>query len=286
MKTEMTNRKVAIVTGSNKGIGFAIVKALCEKFTGDVYLTARDKNRGLNAVKLLNEQGYHPKFHVLDITIPENVSALKDHIIKEYGGIDVLINNAAIAFKENATEPFEIQAKETLQVNYFALRDTCNILFPILNPHSRVVNISSSAGHLSNIPQKNLRDKLSSEDLTETELSNLMNSFVQAAQNNNYIELGWPSRAYSVSKVGVSALTRIQQREFSQDTNRPDIIVNSVHPGYVDTDMTSHKGVLTIEQGAEAPVYLALLPENVNKPKGDYVWYNKVIVDWVNGPLP
>lgn len=38
--------------------------------------------------------------------------------------------------------------------------------------------------------------------------------------------------------------------------------------------------------GAEAPVYLALLPENVNKPKGDYVWYNKVIVDWVNGPLP
>lgn len=71
----------------------------------------------------------------------------------------------------------------------------------------------------------------------------------RAAQNNNYIELGWPSRAYSVSKVGVSALTRIQQREFSQDTNRPDIIVNSVHPGYVDTDMTSHKGVLTIEQG-------------------------------------
>ena len=82
--------------------------------------------------------------------------------------------------------------------------------------------------------------------------------------------------------------------------------MNSVHPGYVDTDMTSHKGPLTIEQGkttiisrsisiviidlfskgAVAPSWLALLPPNIEGPKGGYVWYDKRIVDWVNGPTP
>ena len=60
--------------------------------------------------------------------------------------------------------------------------------------------------------------------------------------------MGWPNSAYSTSKIGISALTRIQQRNFEADT-RQDIVVNSCHPGYVDTDMTSHKGPLTIEQG-------------------------------------
>ena len=54
--------------------------------------------------------------------------------------------------------------------------------------------------------------------------------------------------AYGFSKVGLTALTRIQQREFNKDS-RPDLVVNALCPGYVDTDMSSHKGHLTIEQG-------------------------------------
>ena len=64
------------------------------------------------------------------------------------------------------------------------------------------------------------------------------------------------------------------------------MVVNCVHPGYVDTDMTSHKGILTIEQGAAAPSWLALLPADADGPKGAYVWHDKQIVDWVNGPMP
>lgn len=281
-----STRKVAVITGSNKGIGYAIVKALCEKFNGDVYLTARDKNRGLQAVKNLNQLGYKPKFYVCDVTVPDSICKLRDHIAEEYGGLDVLVNNAAIAFMADATEPFGLQAKETVRVNYFGLRDTCSILFPLLRSHARVVNVSSSLGHLSKIPGEELRKKFASPNLTVSELSELMNSFVKAAEENSHTQFGWPNNAYVVSKVGVSALTIIQQREFNSDNRRSDLIVNSVHPGYVDTDMTRHKGHLTIEQGAEAPVYLALLPENTVKPKGDYVWFTKDIVDWVNGPLP
>jgi len=81
-------------------------------------------------------------------------------------------------------------------------------------------------------------------------------------------------------------LTRIQQRDF--DNNHADlkVLVNCCHPGYVDTDMTSHKGELTTDQGAIAPVWLALLPSNVESPRGAYVWKNKELVDWVSGPVP
>lgn len=70
----------------------------------------------------------------------------------------------------------------------------------------------------------------------------------RAAQTGEHQNLGWPNSAYSTSKIGISALTRIQQRAFDDDL-REDIIVNACHPGYVDTDMTSHKGLLTIEEG-------------------------------------
>ena len=70
--------KVAVVTGSNKGIGFAIVEGLLkQKFPGDVYLTARDVKRGQDAVKKLNDLGLHPKFHQLDICDQSSIDAFK-----------------------------------------------------------------------------------------------------------------------------------------------------------------------------------------------------------------
>lgn len=70
----------------------------------------------------------------------------------------------------------------------------------------------------------------------------------RAATRGDHEQKGWPNSAYVVSKVGVSALTRIQHQQFLNDP-REDIVINHVHPGYVNTDMTSHKGPLTIEEG-------------------------------------
>ncbi|XP_008193964.2 carbonyl reductase [NADPH] 1 [Tribolium castaneum] len=97
------------------------------------------------------------------------------------------------------------------------------------------------------------------------------------AKANKHQEAGWGTSAYVVSKVGVSALTRIQQREFDKEAPNRNISVNSVHPGYVDTDMTSHKGPWTIEQGARAPLFLALEAENL---KGQYIWSNATVAQW------
>ena len=86
------------------------------------------------------------------------------------------------------------------------------------------------------------------------------------------------------SKVGLSALSRIQQREFANDS-RKDIVVNHVNPGYVDTDMTNHKGPKTTEEGALSSIYCALLPPETSI-RGKYIWHDCQVVDWVNGPKP
>jgi len=279
--------KVAIVSGSNKGIGLAIVEGLLKSFEGVVYLTARDVGRGQEAVKLLNEKGLKPNFHQLDISDRSSIEAMRDHVVKAHGGIDILVNNAGIAFKNAATEPMHVQAKQTIAVNYFGTKQACEIFYPILKDGARVVNVSSSAGFLGNIPSQELKEKFASSDsaLQVDELDRMMNDFIAACENGDHGEKGWPNSTYVVSKVGLSALTRIQNREMQNTRGKADIEINHVHPGYVDTDMTSHKGHLTPEQGAYAPLKLALSPPN-SGVTGRYFWYTGEEIDWVHGQIP
>lgn len=103
-------------------------------------------------------------------------------------------------------------------------------------------------------------------------------------------------------------MSRMQQKDFDRDS-REDIIVNHVHPGYVSTNMTQYQGHLKPEEGkqipalrilgfklscvlnffvtgAAAPSWLALLPPNIDAPKGAYIWHDKRVIDWVEGPMP
>ena len=280
--------KVAIVTGSNKGIGLATVEGLKKVFDGDVFLTARNVERGTEATKQVNEkvkEGNPVQFHQLDIDDEESIKSLASFMKEKYGGIDVLINNAGIAFKCNATEPIGHQAKVTIATNYFSVKKTCDILFPLLRSGARVVNVSSVCGFLLNIKDEKLKNTFASEKLTVPELDDLMNDFVKSTQDGTHEGKGWPNSTYVVSKVGLSALSRIQQREMDADAGRQDIAVNHIHPGYVATDMSSHKGPLTIEDGAKASLFAATLPPNT-EIKGQYIWFDCSIVDWVNGPRP
>lgn len=81
-----------------------------------------------------------------------------------------------------------------------------------------------------------------------------------------------------MSKVGVTAATRVQQKQFDQDETRADIIVNCCCPGLVSTNMSSYRGK-PVDEGAITPLYLALLPENISGPKGE-LWAEKEKVDW------
>ena len=99
----MSVTRVAVVTGSNKGIGLAIVRRLCKEFNGDIILTSRDEKLGKEAVQLLEGEGLKPGYCQLDITSAESIANLKTFLIQKYGGLDVLINNAGIAYKSAST---------------------------------------------------------------------------------------------------------------------------------------------------------------------------------------
>uniref|UniRef100_A0A9L0RK46 Carbonyl reductase 1 n=1 Tax=Equus caballus TaxID=9796 RepID=A0A9L0RK46_HORSE len=131
----LSSRRVALVTGANKGIGFAIARDLCRQFSGDVVLTARDAARGQAAVQQLQAEGLSPRFHQLDINDLQSIRALRDFLKKEYGGLDVLVNNAGIAFKTVDPTPFPIQAEVTMKTNFFGTRDVCTELLPLIKPH-------------------------------------------------------------------------------------------------------------------------------------------------------
>ncbi|KAM9694374.1 carbonyl reductase [NADPH] 1-like [Trichechus inunguis] len=272
-----SSSRVALVTGANKGIGFAIVRELCRQFSGDVVLTARDEARGRAAVQQLQAEGLSPRFHQLDIDDLQSIRALRDFLRREYGGLDVLVNNAGIAFKNSDPTPFHIQAEVTLKTNFFSTRDVCSELLPLIKPQGRVVNVSSIVGlRALKSCSPELQRKFRSETITEEELVVLMKKFVEDTKNGVHQKEGWPNTAYGVSKIGVTVLSRIHARNLSAQRGGDKILLNACCPGWVRTDMTGPSAAKSPEEGAETPVYLALLPSDAEGPHGRLVSEKKV----------
>ncbi|XP_072116045.1 carbonyl reductase [NADPH] 1-like [Mobula birostris] len=272
--------RVAVVSGANKGIGLEVVRALCRQFDGDVYLTARDVGRGQQAVEKLRQEQLNPLFHQLDIDNLQSIRKLRAFMLEKYGGIDVLINNAGIAFKVADTTPFGIQAEVTMATNFFATRDMCTELLPIIKPHGRVVNVSSTSGSeaLSKCSPE-LQVKFRSTTITEEELVELMRKFVEDAKKEVHTQQGWPSHAYGITKLGLTVLSKILARRLSKERAADKILLNACCPGWVKTDMAGPNAPGTAEEGAVTPVYLALLPEGAEGPHGEYVT-NKTVQEW------
>lgn len=286
--SKMSASRVAVVTGSNKGIGYAIVKALCQQSADNtiVYITARNTELGQQAIdslsKELNEKERAKlRLHQLDITDMASIRQLRDHLQHTYGGVDVLVNNAGFAFKNAATEPMSVQAHITIGINYRGTRAVCEQLFPLLRPHARVVSVCSQAGIVNDRRYSlELRRKLADPKLTIDDIDRFVDEFIRLTQTDEHQSGGYPNSTYCVSKAAEIAMTMIQHREMTAKRPNDDIIINACCPGYVSTDMTSHKGTLTIEEGAETPVYLALLPPNVGEPNGKFVFQKKPM-EWI-----
>ncbi|XP_022837155.1 carbonyl reductase [NADPH] 3-like isoform X2 [Spodoptera litura] len=275
--TTMSVNKVAVVTGANKGLGFCIVKKLCEKYSGKVYLTSRDEQRGGKACDELNKLGLNPFFHQLDVSDKKSVNNFVKHIREENEEVEILINNAGILFLKDAPEPKSFQAEQTIFVNFTALVDFTEAILPFMKNGGRIVNISSSSGHLCRVPSGDIRSKFQSEMLTLEELKTLVSSYVEDVKQDEEINKGWGDSPYVVSKVAVNAYTFMLQRRLAPK----GITVNCVHPGYVMSDMTRGGGSITPDDAANVPVRLALTPWGA----GLYVWHNGTVVPW-DGPDP
>ena len=185
-------------------------------------------------------------------------------------GVDVLVNNAAIAFKMASTVPFLEQAKLTISTNFTGTLNITKALLPLMKPHSRMVMVCSRVGAIN----PDLQQRFDSPSLSEDDLVALMEQFIQDVAAGNHGDKGWPSTSYRVSMLGENALTRLTARQVG---TMDDILVNACCPGWVKTDMAGPKALLSPDEGAETPVFLTTLP--AGSPTGKF-WYKKKVIPW------
>lgn len=223
-------RRVALVTGANKGIGRAIAAGLAE-LGHTVYLGARDPQRGQAAAAQLGADGGDVRAVQLDVTDETQVEAAAERIGKEFGRLDVLVNNAGVhtlARRELETvpRPSEENAEDlrfVFETNVFAVVTMTNAFLPLLrrSPAGRIVNVTSRRGSIG----------------------------------DPGAWVGRPDMAYSSSKTALNALTAHYARELLDTT----IKVNGAAPGHVATDFNGFRGTRTPQQAAVVALRLATL---------------------------
>jgi (+)-neomenthol dehydrogenase len=263
-------KRIAVVTGANKGIGFEICKQLASNGV-TVILTARDVKRGNEALEKLKAAGFSDViFHQLDVSVPASISSFSDFIKTQFEKFDILINNAAISANAGSLETGYKETYETttncLRTNYYGIKLVSKELIPLLplSNSARIINVSSALGQLKCISNENVRNQLEDVDgLTEEKVDKVVERYLEDGKENLIQVKGWPANypCYSVSKVALNAYTRVLAKKY------PNISINAVSPGFVKTDLNHNTGVLTVEEGAKGPVMLALMPEG-GSPSG------------------
>lgn len=223
----MAETRIALVTGANRGIGLEIVKQLSRAGLIAV-LASRDIEKGRAAAAKLASEGLQTPVVALDVTDAGSVRTAVDEVMRLFGHIDVLVNNAGIlkeGFTAEETSVLEVAPDlvvQTFLTNTVGPLRLIQAVVPIMQKggYGRVVNLSSGAGQLS--------------DMRE----------------------GFP--AYRMSKAALNALTRVTAAELGPHT----IKVNAMCPGWVKTDMGGANATRTVEKGAETAGWLATLPES------------------------
>lgn len=226
--------KIALVTGGNKGIGFETVRQLAGQNVR-VLLGARNETEGKNAEDTLRGESLDVTFIKLDISNSQDIENAKTYIEKEFGQLDILINNAAVfldsAWFGNNVESVPMKTlRDTFDINYFGTVELTQALLPLIkkSDSGRIVNISSVSG-----------------------------SFGVHLDENHWLYQLKPY-AYSASKTALNQFTVFLANAL-KETN---IKVNAANPGWVQTSIGSDQAPLTPEEGAKTGVALALLDNN------------------------
>lgn len=269
----MSNQqRVAVVTGANKGIGLEVCRILGRVPGVVCIMGCRNVKLGQEAAAGLQREGCNVTFAQLDISDKQSINNFALMIQKNFGGLDILVNNAAIAYKGRDPTPFQQQARPTLMTNFYGTLNLTESLAPLLRSGARVSNVASMSGPLKQFP-RSAHERVLAPDFSRAELCGLVDNFIATAEAGTHSRAGWPNTCYGVSKAAINAYTRILARDLSAR----GILVNSCCPGWCATDMSSHSGPRSAAQGADTPAFLALLADG--SPTGEY-WTDRRIQNW------
>ena len=216
------NTPIAIVTGANRGIGLEVSRQLAQRgYT--VIAGSRTLAKGEAALRPYIAQNLPILPRQLDVTDTATIEAVRAEVERDFGKLDVLVNNAAINYdtRQRGITADLADVQDTMDTNLYGVWRMCQSFIPLLRQsgHGRIVNVSSQAGSLAS--------------------------------------MGGGTPAYSISKAALNALTRILASELRRD----GILVNAVCPGWVATDMGGSGG-RPVEQGAASILWAVTLPDN------------------------
>jgi NAD(P)-dependent dehydrogenase (short-subunit alcohol dehydrogenase family) len=227
------SKRVALVTGANRGLGFETCRQLAQPGL-TVIMGSRDFTKGKAAAKQLIERGLDVIVYELDVSDQSHMGRIADQIEQRFGRLDVLVNNAAILYDtwQSAVNADLDVVNQALTTNLFGSWKLSQVCIPLMKRNKYGRIVNVSSG----------------------------------AGSLHYMTSGSP--AYSVSKAALNAFSRI----LAADLHGTGILVNSVDPGWVATDMGG-RGGRPIEEGAKGIVWAATLPDN--GPSGGFFFDGK-----------
>ena len=222
----MAARRIAIVTGGNRGIGREIARQLMQK---DVFVVigARDPAKGKRAAEELQREAGDDNVaaYPLDVNDTRGVQRFVEQVQKQHGTPGILVNNAGVfpeSYENKVVDTSTALWRETFETNLFGAVRMCREIVPRMRKlrYGRIVNVSSGMGQIQ--------------------------------------KMGEGSPAYRVSKAALNALTAT----LAAEVDGSGILVNSMSPGWVRTDMGGEGANRSVEEGADTAVWLCLLPSN------------------------
>ncbi|WP_368566039.1 SDR family oxidoreductase [Pseudoxanthomonas sp. UTMC 1351] len=227
-----TTSKIALVTGATRGIGLHTVRQLAEAGVHTL-LAGRNRAKAVEAALQLQGEGLPVEAIELDVTDAASIAAAAQEVEKRHGRLDILVNNAGIVvdeFGKKVSEQTLDAWRSTFETNLFGVISVTQAFLPLLHrsPSGRIVNVSSVLGSIAlhNDPTSPIYD--------------------------------FKIPAYNVSKTALNAWTI----QLAYELRDSAIKVNTIHPGYVKTDMNAGEGELEVADGARTSVAMALIADD------------------------
>ena len=239
------NDKIALVTGATRGIGAETVRQLAQSGVHTL-LAGRKRDAAVALALKLQAEGLPVEALQLDVTDADSIAIAVEHVTERHGRLDILVNNAGVLLEDPSVAPSaqSLDAwRNTFETNLYALVAVTQAFLPLLRKSdaARIVNVSSVLG---------------SQTLHADPTSDIWDFKIPA---------------YNASKAAVNSWTL----SLAYELRNTPIKVNTVHPGYVKTDMNGGEGEIEIADGARSSVQMALI--GTDGPTGSFTYLGEVL---------
>jgi NAD(P)-dependent dehydrogenase (short-subunit alcohol dehydrogenase family) len=274
-------RKIAVVTGANQGLGFALAAGLAQQLApGDVvYLTGRDPDRVRAAAARIAQPRAHVHGEVLDVRDDAAVAEFADALAARHGGVDIVFSNAAARL--TPATPWGQLVDPFVDTNNLGTTRMLRAFDPILRPDGRLLVVASDFGSLRRLPA-HLHERFDTDALTLDDVDTMMLAWRDAVVEGRAADEGWPEWINMPSKVGQVAAVRVLARARRAADAHHGTLVAAICPGLIDTDASrpwfdDMGGAQTPAEAAVGPLRLALDRPADPSFYGELVQFGQVI---------